>query len=140
MPIVSKKRMDLGTSVRNSGPDLAMLFLAMKLITSVPDPDSAVGSLYLAAKNFLAILEVSGEVSLLCLQAMVLVALYEYSHAIYPSAWMTVGACARYADVLGLSAGSGSEIMGQPVRDIPLPFPFSERCNLRSEHAFELMC
>ncbi|USP80368.1 hypothetical protein yc1106_07642 [Curvularia clavata] len=30
MPILSKKRMDLGISVHNSGSDLAMLFLAMK--------------------------------------------------------------------------------------------------------------
>ncbi|KAM6506559.1 hypothetical protein FSOLCH5_013533 [Fusarium solani] len=35
---------------------------------------------------------------------MILVALYEYSQAIYPAAWMTVGACARYADLLGITS------------------------------------
>ena len=32
---MSKKRMDLGIPVRNGGPDIAMLFLAMKLITAL---------------------------------------------------------------------------------------------------------
>ncbi|KAH7388938.1 hypothetical protein BKA64DRAFT_747579 [Cadophora sp. MPI-SDFR-AT-0126] len=104
MPMVSKKRMHLGIPVRNGGPDLAMLFLAMKLITAQVD-EVADGTLYSIAKGFLSGLEGSGVVSLLCLQAMVLIALYEYSHSIYPAAWMTVGACARYADILGLSCG-----------------------------------
>ena len=104
MPIVSKKRMDLGIPVRNGGPDIAMLFLAMKLITTQAD-EVADGTLYSIAKGFLSGLEGSGVVSLLCLQAMVLIALYEYSHSIYPAAWMTVGACARYAEILGLSCG-----------------------------------
>lgn len=105
MPIVSKKRIDLGIPLQNGGPDLAMLFLAMKLATShraEPDGDAA---LYTASKNFLVTLEAAGVVSLPCLQAMILVAIYEYSQAIYPAAWMTVGACARYADILGLSSG-----------------------------------
>ena len=104
MPIVSKKRMDLGIPVQNGGPDIAMLFLAMKLITAQAD-EFADGTLYSIAKGFLSGLEGSGVVSLLCLQAMVLIALYEYSHSIYPAAWMTVGACARYAEIIGLSCG-----------------------------------
>ncbi|KAH8676577.1 hypothetical protein BGZ60DRAFT_402881 [Tricladium varicosporioides] len=104
MPIVSKKRMDLGIPVREGGPDIAMLFLAMKLITAQID-EVADGTLYSMSKGFLSGLEASGVVSLLCLQAMVLIALYEYSHSIYPAAWMTVGACARYAEILGLSCG-----------------------------------
>ena len=116
MPILSKKRMDLGIAVHNSGSDLAMLFLAMKLVIT-PAEDVANNSLYLLAKNFLAALEHQGVISLLCLQAMVLVALYENSHAIYPAAWMTIGACARYAEMLGLSCGGKSmPCMGQAVR------------------------
>lgn len=97
--------MDLGLSFQNSGPDLAMLFLAMKLATSHPGQADGDTSLYTASKLFLATLEAAGVVSLPCLQAMILVAIYEYSQAIYPAAWMTVGACARYADILGLSSG-----------------------------------
>ncbi|KAF4344795.1 fungal specific transcription factor factor [Fusarium beomiforme] len=112
-PMVSKKRMDMGLPIQNAGPDLAMLFLGMKLITTQAknNIDSA---LYDTAKSFLASLESNGIVSLLCLQAMVLVALYEYSHAIYPAAWMTVGSCTRYSDILGLTPGDHS-ILGQPT-------------------------
>ncbi|KAM5357669.1 hypothetical protein ACJZ2D_016041 [Fusarium nematophilum] len=104
MPIVSKKRIELGIPLRNSGPDLAMLFLAMRLVTSPPGDCPSASSLYSLSQSFLALFESSGEVSIFCLQAMILVALYEYSHAIYPAAWMTVGACARYADLLGITS------------------------------------
>jgi hypothetical protein len=67
--------MDLGISVHNPGPDLAMLFLAIKLISYTPEEHGEM-SLYWLAKNFLVDFERQGAVSLLCLQAMVLVALY----------------------------------------------------------------
>lgn len=115
MPILSKKRMDLGIPAQNAGPDLAMLFLAMKLVTT----STSIGhnnSIYVLTKGFLADLERHGVMSLLCLQAMVLITLYEYSHAIYPAAWMTVGACARYIEILGIScAGRDMQWMGQVV-------------------------
>jgi len=102
MPIPSKKRMNLGIPVQNAGPDLAMLFPAVRLVIT-PADEVGDGSLYSLAKHFLAALERESIVSLLCFQAVVLIALYEYSHAMYPAAWMTIGACARYADMLGLS-------------------------------------
>ncbi|KAK3354090.1 fungal-specific transcription factor [Lasiosphaeria hispida] len=110
MPFISRKRMDLGIPLRSGGPDLAMLFLAMKLITSSPSPAGPAtppghDPLYTMAKAFLSLFEANGEVSLLCLQAMVLIALYEYGHAVYPAAWMTVGACTRYADMLRITLG-----------------------------------
>ncbi|KAH6885008.1 hypothetical protein B0T10DRAFT_493116 [Thelonectria olida] len=110
-PMVSKKRMDMGLPVQNAGPDLAMLFLGMKLVTA-PGTDATDCALYTTAKSFLAHLESNGAVSLLCLQAMVLIALYEYGHAIYPAAWMSIGSCARYSDVLGLTPGD-HPILGQ---------------------------
>lgn len=114
LPIVSKKRMDTGLSVQNAGPDLAMLFLAMKLITA-PASDRTNNALYKTAKEFLSKLESGGALSLRILQAMVLVAMYEYGHAIYPAAWMTVGSCVRYCDILGL-ASEDFTILGQVVR------------------------
>ncbi|OQE44364.1 hypothetical protein PENCOP_c002G07116 [Penicillium coprophilum] len=115
MPMISRKRIDLGIPFQDGGPDLAMLFLAMKLATTHPsssiEPASS-NSLYVTTKAFLATLEANSVVSLRCLQAMVLVALYEYSHSIYPAAWMTVGACSRYADMLELTpAGKTSRTM-----------------------------
>lgn len=118
LPMVSKKRIDVGLPVQNAGPDLAMLFLGMKLVTAHAN-DIAGGGLYSTAKDFITRLESNGAVSLLCLQAMVLVALYEYSHAIYPAAWMTIGSCARYAEILGFTLGDYS-VLGQAVRSTSL--------------------
>ncbi|KAK3953508.1 hypothetical protein QBC32DRAFT_257607 [Pseudoneurospora amorphoporcata] len=103
-PFISKKRMTLGHTLWEAGPDLAMLFLAMKLIVTPPQEgiDAADNELYTAAKGLLALLESGGCVSLLCLQAMVLVAMYEYGQGIMPAAWMAVAACARYAEMCGL--------------------------------------
>lgn len=117
--------MSLGLSLTDGGPDLAMLFLAMKLVTTPPayppagasPADNASSSspslpaqttLYAASKRFLALLEAAGTASLLHLQAMTLVALYEYGHAIYPAAWMSVGHCVRYAAMLGLPSHASS--------------------------------
>jgi hypothetical protein len=69
LPIVSKKRMELGISLQSSGPDLAMLFLAMRLNISLPT--AGTNSLYSISKDFLATLKAGG------LQAMILVAAYE---------------------------------------------------------------
>ncbi|KAF5681842.1 hypothetical protein FDENT_7909 [Fusarium denticulatum] len=108
-PMISKKRMDMGLPVQNAGTDLEMLFLGMKLVTT-PAIDINHSALYDTAKSFLANLESNGVISLLCLQAMILVALYEYSHAIYPAAWMTIGSCARYSDTLGITPGDYSPL------------------------------
>lgn len=60
-------------------------------------------------------LEASGAVSLIYLQAMTLMAVYEYSHSIYPAAWMTVGSCARLAELLGISPGKDSMNIMSPI-------------------------
>ena len=115
-PVISKKQMSLSISLWNNSPDLALLFLAMKLIITIPQDDAAGSPIYTACKRTLALLEVSGAVSLQYLQAMLLVALYEYGHAIFPSAWMTIGSCARYSDFLGLpSFDEGILTLGQPA-------------------------
>ncbi|KAK3362698.1 hypothetical protein B0T25DRAFT_586894 [Lasiosphaeria hispida] len=113
-PIISKKRMSLGISLWEGGPDLAMLFLAMKLVTSQPvaGVDSAVDNhLYTASKRFLALLEGSGTLSLIHLQSMILVTLYEFGHAIYPAAWMSIAMCARYIDIIGIPSFKESSLM-----------------------------
>ncbi|ROV99367.1 hypothetical protein VSDG_03995 [Cytospora chrysosperma] len=116
-PFISRKRMNLGISLQDGGPDLALLFLTMKLITTPPGTDmtsstlspsfsatAADTHLYTTSKQFLALLESAGTASILYLQAMILVALYEYAHGIYPAAWMTSGSCVRYASMLGLQS------------------------------------
>jgi len=126
-PIISRKRMTLGIALWEGGPDLAMLFLAMKLITAFPHHGSGGvescgmngNPVYAASKRFLGLLEASGNVSLLHLQAMVLVTLYEFGHGIYPAAWMSVAACARYADMIGIpSFKESSVVLGSVVSNV----------------------
>lgn len=124
-PIISRKRMAIGTSLWEGGPDLAMLFLAMKLVTASSFSPSgfhtgllytgsscpAEDPLYVASKRFLSQLESSGCLSLPHLQAIILVTLYEIGHGIYPSAWMSVAACARYIEIIGLPSFKESSVI-----------------------------
>lgn len=119
MLVISRKRVNLGIAVQRGGPDIAMLFLAMRLIISPPDSINA-ESLYSLTKSFSATLEGAGFISPQCLQALLLVALYEYSQAIYPAAWITVGVCARYLELLGIScSASRTNEITQNVRQAP---------------------
>lgn len=106
MPFISKKRFyDLYLQPSfQSRPDVALLLLAIKLITTLPTiglghPRTA---LYHATRHFYV--EIEGAFSILVLQAAVLVALYELGHGIYPAAYLSIGACSRYAYALGINA------------------------------------
>jgi hypothetical protein len=107
MPFISKKRFyDIYMrQVDSASPDLTLLFLAQKLITTPPpaSPQSVRTPFYHATKRYHSHLEGSSILSVPTLQAGILLALYEIGHAIYPAAYLTVGACARYAYALGLS-------------------------------------
>ena len=48
------------------------------------------------------------------LQAAVLIAVYEVGHAIYPAAYLTIGACARYGTMLGIDK-LGLDLMGDSL-------------------------
>lgn len=119
LPIISKKRMQMGVTLAQGGPDLAMLFLAMQLATARPEPGVAPAHLavYRAAKRFLSLLENGGATSLMLLQSMVLIAYFEYAHGVYPAAWITIASCVRYADFLGLPGfHTGNVLLKAPVR------------------------
>jgi hypothetical protein len=114
MPIISKKRFydHYLSPLSPSQPDLALLFLCMKLISEVL-PENAKNpqtSIYLTAKQFYLVVETAGILSIQVLQAGVLISLYELGHAIYPSAFLSIGACARYAYVLGINGNASSQI------------------------------
>ena len=107
MPFVSKKRfyeLYLRPSFQ-SRPDVFLLLLSLKLITTLPptNPRNPRTSLYHAVKHFYLEVEGSSTLSLPILQAGVLIALYETGHAIYPAAFLSVGGCARYAHTLGIN-------------------------------------
>jgi hypothetical protein len=107
MPFVSKKRfydLHLRPSFQ-SRPDVVLLLLALKLITTFPptSPRNPRTPLYHAAKHFYVEVEGSSAISLPVLQAGVLLALYELGHGIYPAAFLSIGACARYAHAIGIN-------------------------------------
>lgn len=107
MPFISKKRF-YDVHLRTLPPlypDVILLVLCLKLITTFPParPRDARTPLYYAAKHFHLDLEGEGTFSILILQAGVLLALYEIGHGIYPAAFLTIGACARYAHALGIN-------------------------------------
>lgn len=111
MPFISKKRFyDLHLpSPFQSRSDVVLLLLSLKLITTLPptSPRNPRTPLYHAVKHFYLQVEGSSVFSLPVLQAGVLLALYELGHAIYPAAFLSVGACARYGHALGINC-SGS--------------------------------
>ncbi|EED14623.1 fungal specific transcription factor, putative [Talaromyces stipitatus ATCC 10500] len=113
MPFISRKRFyDIHIrTVPPSKPDVILLLLCLKLITSFPpaNPRDPRTPLYHAAKHFFLDLEGDVTLSLLILQAGVLLALYEIGHGIYPAAFLTIGTCARYAHALGISVSRAVE-------------------------------
>lgn len=118
-PIISKKRMtqNMINPLWEAGSDLALLFLCMKLnISRLSEGESSQTAIYYSAKKFIALAEASGMTSLMVLQAMLLVTLYEFSQAIYPAAWMTVGACTRYGLLLGINGHpDAAQLLGRAV-------------------------
>lgn len=108
MPFISTKRFyDIHLrALPPSHPDVTLLLLCLNLITSLPpvSPRNPRTPLYHAAKHFYFELEGDVAFSILILQAGVLLGLYEIGHGIYPAAFLTIGACARYAHALGINA------------------------------------
>jgi hypothetical protein len=84
----------------------------MKVVTEIPSESvqSLQTTSYQVAKQFYQDVETSGILSFQVLQAGILLALYEIGHAIHPSAFLSVGAIARYAYALGLRADVESQI------------------------------
>jgi hypothetical protein len=105
MPIISKKSFYEYT--RNpSGQirsDYALLILVMDLVCWIPETNDPRTSTYLAAKSFYLDLEIQGLVSLQILQAAILIAFFEFGHAIYPSAAVSIEACVKYGCALGIN-------------------------------------
>lgn len=88
---------------QHTDPDVAILLLGMKLITSRPKDSILHSELYTLMKESLLSMEMVGYVSISTVQSATLTALYEIGHAIYPAALTTISACARYAVALGIT-------------------------------------
>lgn len=101
-PIISKRRFYqvLMSPLAQRRAELYLVTLSMKL--SCLSAEDVSPTLYRAVKRFYSDLEVAGLYSIHLLQAAILIVIYEIGHAIYPAAFLSTGACARYAVLLGL--------------------------------------
>jgi hypothetical protein len=79
-----------------------LLIAAIKLVAMAPREDDPRTPAYCHIKAALLQAELEGVLTFRMLQTLVLVATYEVGHAIYPSAYLTVGYCARYGIALGI--------------------------------------
>jgi hypothetical protein len=75
----------------------------MKLVCSSPNGETTRSSAYITVKGALLEAEIAGVFSIRILQAWILLCMYEFGHALYPSAYLSISVCARYAVALGIS-------------------------------------
>lgn len=105
-PIISKQRFysTLMNPLSQPRADVALLVLCMRLTTlTQKDVSPASAPEYVAAKRFYATVEGVGTCSTQVLQSGILIAFYEFGHAIYPAAHLSVGVCARYGVSYGMN-------------------------------------
>ncbi|KIW19987.1 hypothetical protein PV08_00562 [Exophiala spinifera] len=116
MPIISMARWknELTGPLSRPRADVNILALSMKLVLWAPgeDPHSRNPRHheYLTLKSVFLRAETAGMFSLQLLQALILLTIYEYSHAIYPAAYVSVGTCVRYGLALGIDKQRQVEI------------------------------
>jgi hypothetical protein len=105
VPLLSKKSFNerLLSPFTPRDVDLTILFASIKLICSVPASDDMRTHAYVLVKSSILEAEMAGVFSIRILQAWILLSVYEFAHAIYPSAQLSIGACAKYAAALGLN-------------------------------------
>ncbi|KAH8809192.1 hypothetical protein F5884DRAFT_794781 [Xylogone sp. PMI_703] len=120
MPVISKTwaYKHLLSSLSPVHADSTLLLLSIELINWIPSTSSADPKtpLYSAVKRFSLELETAGCLTIRTVQAGLLVCLYELGQCIYPAAYISVGACARYAAALGLDKDikPGNDTAGLP--------------------------
>lgn len=105
-PIISKRRFELllTDAVFEPSPDYALLFPAMHLLIHEDSICCANlrTNIYWTVRDYALALEANNVMTPQVLQSKVLLALYEIGHAIYPAAYISVGACAAFGKALGL--------------------------------------
>jgi hypothetical protein len=136
MPIISKEKIyrELGNGQSRSQSDFLILLYSMKLLMWWPPemgseryPKSGGRtSAYSTATRLLYEAEGAGILTLQLLQAKIFVCLYELGHGIYPAAYLSVGACARYA--MGLGIGGTNEVFHRNQATDPMDLEEMRRC------------
>ncbi|KAK3615149.1 hypothetical protein LTR56_026772 [Elasticomyces elasticus] len=102
-PVVSKMRVTRFLTGATSliRADTIALIVVMRLLSQDPHSENC-DSMYRSLKLALSACEQRGQLSTDFVGAMILTAAYEVAHGMYPSAYFTVGSCARTCCTLGL--------------------------------------
>lgn len=117
MPFIPLK--DFHSRLLNESAQLKaedVLLLACIKLNSEPLQDNQpINKAYLAIKSNFVSAEIYGTLSVGLLQALLMLLIYEYGHGIYPSAYTTLGSCARYLSALDITTGTEQDqVMNQP--------------------------
>lgn len=118
MPILSRYQLllSLETPTPGTETDLLLLVLTMKVLLWNPSAQHSTNPRtegYLLARRAIDEAVLAGAMSCRLLQAQILLAIFELGHAIYPAAYLSVGACARYGTALGVDASLNPEFQLQ---------------------------
>jgi hypothetical protein len=105
IPFLSKKSFNerLLSPFTSRDTDIILLFACVKLVCSRPEGENARTTAYMTIKSALLEAELAGVLTIRALQAWILICVFEIGHAIYPSAYLSIGICAKYAAALGVN-------------------------------------
>lgn len=106
IPFLSKKLFNerLLSPLTPQSIDITLLFACIGLVSKVPEGENPRSKAYLIIKSALLEAEVAGVLTIRVFQAWILLCVYELGHGIYPSAYVSIGACAKYGAALGLTS------------------------------------
>lgn len=110
--------MDLNIPVESISADLGLLYLCMQLVgvRLPPALQNPQATFYVDVREYHFLVESAGILSLHLLQAGLLLALYEFGHAIFPNAYITVGHCARIGHAMCIHHGASAPLLlGSPT-------------------------
>jgi hypothetical protein len=105
LPIISKTRFYV-YAVNPLVPqsvDITLLLCTMKLLFWHPEQEPLPEKEYLATRHAISDAEAAGVLTLQLLQAKILLTVFELGHAMYPSAYFSVGSAARFGTALGVN-------------------------------------
>lgn len=104
LPFLSRRRFmeRVMNPLAPTRPGNILLTAAVKLLANKPNEHGLRSTAYTSIKAAIHQLEASNLLDFGIFQALILVAVYEFGHAIYPAAYLTLGYCIRYGHALDI--------------------------------------
>lgn len=102
LPIISISSLQDEVSLTGGDVGTLLVLVAMKLLMWKPSDGPRPSRTYVETRQVLNDLENSGSLSFRLLQARILLLVFEYGHAIFPAAILSVAVCSRIGNILGI--------------------------------------